>query len=108
MPRKLLSDQTVPTLIAERLVVWGKAIRTQRVRQRIVAADLCLRIDISRATLSRMERGDAAVSAAAYLSALLVLGILDEAMPLLSPQLWSADGKSRVRARQNEADDDYF
>lgn len=108
MPRKQLSEQSVPTLIVERLNAWGKAIRTQRVRQRISADDLCTRIGLSRATLSRLERGDAAVNVAAYLSALLALGILDQAMPLLSSQLWSAEEKGRVRTRQTDLADDHF
>lgn len=108
MPRKFLSDHTVPTLITERLSVWGKAIRTQRVRQRIAADDLCARIGTSRATLSRLERGDPAVNVAGYLSAFLALGILDQAMPVLSAQLWSAEEKGRVRARVAEVTDEYF
>lgn len=108
MPRKLLSSDVVPSLITERLKTWGAAIRTQRVRQRITAEQLCVRIGTSRATLSRLERGDPAVTVAGYMAAFLVLGILDEAMPSLNPSLWSADEKGRVRARQEEEADDYF
>jgi len=107
MPRKMLSSETVPSLVSERLTLWGRAIRTQRVRQRISAEQLCDRIGISRATLSRIERGDPAVNVAGYMSAFLVLGLFDEVTPPVSLSLWSPDEKGRVRTRQ-EAGDDYF
>ena len=108
MPRKLLSAESVPSLVSERLTIWGKAIRTQRVRQRMTADQLCVRVGISRATLSRIEQGDAAVNVAGYMTAFLVLGILDEAMPPLHPMLWSAHENGRVKARREEGADDYF
>jgi transcriptional regulator with XRE-family HTH domain len=108
MPRKMLSSASVPTLVSERLAIWGHAIRTQRVRQRITADQLCVRIGLSRATLSRIERGDAAVNVAGYMGAFLVLGILDEVMPPLPPSLWSPNENGRVKARREEGDDDYF
>lgn len=108
MPRKMLSVDVVPSLITERLTIWGRAIRTQRVRQRIAAKQLCERIGISRATLSRIERGDPAVNVAGYLTAFSVLGILDEAMPALAPALWSANENGRVKVRREEGADDYF
>lgn len=108
MPRKMLSADAVPSLVTERLTIWGRAIRTQRVRQRITADQLCTRIGISRATLSRVERGDPAVNVAGYMTAFLVLGILDEAMPPLSAALWSSSENGRVKSRQEEGADDYF
>jgi transcriptional regulator with XRE-family HTH domain len=108
LPRKILASADVPSLAAERLLTWGQAIRTQRVRQRLSADQLCARIGISRATLSRLERGDPAVSVAGYMGAFLVLGIFDRLMPSPDATLWSPDEKGRVRARQTEADSDYF
>ena len=108
MPRKILSAESVPSLVSERLAVWGSTIRTQRVRQRIAAEHLCVRIGISRATLSRLERGDPAVNVAGYMTAFLVLGILDEATPVLSSTLWSSNEKGRVKTRGEEGADDYF
>jgi hypothetical protein len=67
MPKKLLNTDTVPTLVRERLSTWGRCIHTQRLRQRITAADLCARMSISEATLRRMERGDPGTAAGAYL-----------------------------------------
>ncbi len=43
MPKKLLNSATLPTLAQERLDTWGRCIHTQRLRQRITAADLCAR-----------------------------------------------------------------
>lgn len=108
MPRKMLSAHIVPSLVSERLTIWGRTIRTQRVRQRIPAEQLCERIGISRATLSRIERGDPAVNVAGYMTAFLALGILDMAMPPLSPALWSATEHGRVRTRRDDGADDYF
>jgi len=107
VPRKLLSTKSGYSLVEERLIIWGRVIRTQRVRQRLAAVQLCDRIDISRATLSRMERGDPSVSVAGDMSAFLVLGIFDIAMPPLDYHLWSGDEKGRVRTRQTEVED-YF
>ena len=50
MPKKLLNVDTVPTLVRECLSTWGRCIHTQRLRQRITAADLCVRMSISEAT----------------------------------------------------------
>ena len=108
MPRKILPAELVPSLVAERLTIWGHTIRTQRIRQRITADQLCSRTDISRATLSRIERGDPAVSVAGYLTVFDVLGLLDEVMPSLPGLLWSPNEKGRVRERQGAVDDDYF
>ena len=83
MPKKNLHPEAVPTLIQERLRVWGQSIRTQRLTQRIRAADLCARMEISEATLRRLERGDAGT-------------------------LWSKDAGQRVRLPSTGDDDGYF
>lgn len=64
MPKRLLDTASLPTLVQERLSIWGRCIRTQRLRQRIAAADFCVRIGISEATLRRLERGDPGAGAA--------------------------------------------
>jgi hypothetical protein len=108
MPKKLRKPEATPSLVHERLVMWGRCIRTQRVGQRILASDLCARIGIAEATLRRLERGDPGASAAVYLSALMVLGVLDFAAPALDAQLWSADPHSRVRnTSEGTADEDF-
>jgi transcriptional regulator with XRE-family HTH domain len=112
MPKKLLRTDALPTLVQERLSIWGRCMHTQRVLQRITAADLCARMGISEATLRRMERGDPGTGVGAYLTALLILGVIDEAAPSLAPSLWSDSPHRRVKLSQQEraGDDDgeYF
>ncbi|HEY0848081.1 MAG TPA: helix-turn-helix transcriptional regulator [Noviherbaspirillum sp.] len=108
MPKKKLSPEAVPTLVQERLVLWGRVIRAQRTLQRIRAADLCARLEISEATLRRLERGDAGAGAGLYLMAFQVLGVLDELAPVPSGTLWSGEAKQRVRLSSKKADGDYF
>ena len=112
MPAKLLTTYTLPTLVEERLLSWGRCIHTQRLRQRITAADLCERISISEATLRLMEKGDPGTGVGAYLTALLVLRVADEATPALAPSLWSDPPQRRVKLSREERgsgdDPDYF
>lgn len=112
MPKKLLDTDTLPTLVQERLNTWGRCIHSQRLRQRITAADLCERMSISEATLRRMERGDPGTGAGSYLTALLILGVIDEASPPLAASLWSDPPKRRVKLSRQEQggedDVDYF
>jgi transcriptional regulator with XRE-family HTH domain len=97
MPKKILSASAVPTLVQERLTIWGKCIRKQRITQNVQAADLCSRMGISDATLRRLEKGDPGAGTGIFLSALLVLGILDLTAPVPDEQLWATDSRRRVR-----------
>ena len=97
----------VPTLVAERLSIWGKCVRKQRVLQNITAQDLCERLDISRPTLVRIEQGEATVSAALYLAALHTLGVLAFAAPELELSLWQLDNWDK-RARTDSIEHEYF
>lgn len=108
MPKKLRPVSAVPPLIAQRLDIWGRCIRAQRVSQHISAADLCTRLGISDATLRRMEQGDPGTGAATYLTALWILGVLDIAVPPLDPLYWSVDPKARARSPRSQNEDDYF
>lgn len=113
MPRKLLSGDAIPTLVHERLTIWGRSIHAQRQRQRIPAVDLCARLGVSEGTLRRLERGDPGVAAGSYLAALLTLGVLDLAAPPLAPELWANDPGRRVKLRHDERamsrdDPEYF
>lgn len=108
MPKKTLHSGAVPTLIQERLQIWGLSLKKQRTLQRLRAADLCERMGISEATLRRLERGDAGAGASLYLIAFQILGILDEFAPVQDGSLWSADVKQRVRLPREKADDGYF
>lgn len=99
----------MPTLVNERLRVWGQCVRKQRVQQNISARDLCARLDISHPTLQRLERGEASVNVGLFLAAFHVLGLLSVAAPELDAALWQMDSPSiRSRPRVTEHDDDYF
>lgn len=106
MPKKLLRSDTVPTLVLERLTIWGRTIHAQRTLQRITAADLCARMSISEATLRRMEQGDPGTGVGAFLSALLILGVMEEAAPALPTSLWLDPPGRRVRRRGQEKNQD--
>lgn len=73
---------------------------------------LCARMGISEATLRRLEKGDPGAGAGIYLSALLILGIMDEATPPLAQSLWADTPHRRVKLKkqEREGDDDsaYF
>ncbi|MBR8655825.1 helix-turn-helix transcriptional regulator [Achromobacter sp. Marseille-Q0513] len=107
MPAKLRSSDAVPTAIAHRLSTWGRSIRAQRVAQRITAADLCARMNISEATLRRIEQGDPGASASTYLTALWVLGMFEAAAPALDAKYWQAVDP-HARARSSASDHEYF
>jgi len=107
MPKKNLPRDAVPTFVQDRLSAWGQVIRTQRALQRIRAADLCARLEISEATLRRLERGDAGAGAGLYLMAFEVLGVLAELAPPPLRPLWDQEVKQRVRIPARETDD-YF
>jgi transcriptional regulator with XRE-family HTH domain len=111
VPKKLTAAETWSTLVQERLGVWGRTIRVQRLRQRITGADLCARLGISRATLHRLEQGDPGASAGAYFSALLTLGIADFATPALPVEVWRDEPGQRVKLTKQERqgdDAEYF
>ncbi|NRR32072.1 helix-turn-helix transcriptional regulator [Oxalobacteraceae bacterium] len=111
MPKKLSKPETWPTLVQERLNAWGKCIKTQRLRQRIPVADLAARLGISRTTLLRLEKGDPGAGAGAYLTALLALGVADQAVPALPAGLWQGDYGQRVKLSLQEKggdDAEYF
>ena len=65
----------VPVLRALRKL--GQDIRDARRRRRIPVAILAERASISRMTLNRIEKGDAAVSVGNYATALFALGLID-------------------------------
>ena len=108
MPKKNLDRKAVPTLVQERLRVWGLVIRKQRALQRIRAVDLGARMEISETTLRRLERGDPGIGAALYLMAFQILGIFDELTPLPPNSLWSPHPQQRVRLPPKASDDTYF
>ena len=108
MTRKHPATTLVPTLVAERLRVWGMCVRKQRITQGIRAFDLCARMGISQPTLQRLQRGEASVGAGVYLEALHILGVLDDCAPLPGNQLWQTANPSGRARPAMENDDDYF
>jgi transcriptional regulator with XRE-family HTH domain len=108
MPKKILQPEAVPTLVQERLRLWGNCIKTQRIVQHIRRTDLCQRMGISDSTLRRLESGDNRPSIGLYFAALYVLGMLDVVVPPLPQQLWASTGRSRVSAPARASDDDDF
>jgi hypothetical protein len=108
MPKKLLSSMEVPTLVLERLRGWGQLIRHARLQQKMRAQDLCARMGISATTLRRMEHGDPGASASHYLSALMVLGVMDMVAVQPPPAILHSDAANRrVRLIDDGLDDDF-
>lgn len=65
-------------------------------------------MNVSRATLQRLERGDPGASATSYLRDFLVLGLLDDLAPSPPGALWAEPGSRRVGRKRRTADDDDF
>lgn len=107
MPQKFRQSDALASQAAERLQEWGLCIRSQRVAQHIRASDLCARMDVSLPTLRRLELGDPGASAASYLNALLILGVLDVAAPPL-PAAYRAGTSSARAPGLRVKEDDYF
>jgi transcriptional regulator with XRE-family HTH domain len=108
MPKKMTPHEAVPTILQERMTLWGRCIRVQRLSQRITSPELAERMNISRATLQRLERGDPGASATNYLRAFFVLGLLDDLAPSPPSTLWTEPGVRRVVHMRDTADDDDF
>lgn len=107
MTKRARPAADIPTLVQERLTIWGRCIRKQRVVQKVTAQELCRRLDISRPTLMRMERGEGNVNAALYLAALNTLGMLGYAAPELALGLWEMDHWDK-RVRRDVDEEEYF
>ncbi len=104
MPKKAIHDASVPSFVLEKLLLWAQAIRVQRVAQGLTADALSDRIGISRSTMRRLELGEPAIAAHVYLSALMVVGLLDTACPTL-PAALQQPLKIRVRKTSRATDD---
>ena len=76
MPRKLLFPPS-PSL-ARLLRGVGENVRLARLRRQITTAMLAERAGMSRVTLSKVERGDPAVTMGAYANVLRALGLADD------------------------------
>lgn len=70
--------RTTPTLFptaTRQLAALGERLRLARLRRRYSAESVATRAGVARATLYRVEEGDAGVSLATYASVLRVLGL---------------------------------
>lgn len=108
MPKKIQHPHALPTQVEERLALWGQAIRKQRHQQKIRAADLSARMEVAETTLRRIERGDPGASASLYLTAFHILGLLNEAAPMLAPAAYAGTEGRRVGRPAGEVDLGYF
>ncbi len=64
----------------------GSDVRDARRRRRIPMALLAERAQLSRTTLTKIERGDPGVSLGAYATVLFVLGMVDRLADLADPR----------------------
>lgn len=56
----------------------GQRLKDARLRRRFSMDTVCVRADISRPTLYKIEKGEPSVAFAAYIQVLRVLGLLDD------------------------------
>ena len=71
---KVKSPKPFPS--AERqLAAFGLRLREARLRRGISTVLFCERMNISRDTLNRLEKGDASISIGSYLRAMRILGL---------------------------------
>lgn len=71
------SSPALPVPVLRALRKLGQDIRDARRRRRIPIAILAERASISRWTVNRIEKGDAAVSVGNYATALFALGLIE-------------------------------
>ena len=61
--------------IDRQLKAFGQRLREARLRRSISTVLFCERVNVSRDTLNRLEKGDASIAIGTYLRALRVLGM---------------------------------
>lgn len=66
--------QTFPTL-KRQMADFGERLRTARLRRKITTVVFAQRMDVSRDTLNRLEKGDATIALGTYVRALRILGL---------------------------------
>jgi transcriptional regulator with XRE-family HTH domain len=71
------STPPLPLPVQRALKKLGADLRDARVRRRIKTEVMADRLQVSRPTLRRLERGDAGVGMGTYATALYVLGLVD-------------------------------
>ncbi len=81
-----MSDQPLPIPVKSALRKFGDDLRDARRRRRIPMALLSERAQISRTTLTKIEKGDPSVSLGNYARVLFSLGLVDSLRDLLEAQ----------------------
>ena len=103
MPKSSTTRTGLPTEAASALARLGGDLALARVRRKESQRQWAQRIGISTPTLIRMERGDPAVSVAAYASALWMMGRSQALGALADPAqdlgALEADVQAALRAR---------
>lgn len=84
MARK--TSRTPPISVKRALRKLGEDLQYARRRRRIPTALMAERVGVTRATLSRAEKGDNSVSIGVYASMLFVLGLIDRLAEVASVQ----------------------
>jgi len=62
----------------KKALALGQRLKDARLRRRFSMETVCMRADISRPTLSKIEQGDPSVAFGNYVQVLRVLGLLDD------------------------------
>lgn len=63
---------------SKEMAALGQRLKDARLRRRFSMATVCIRADISRPTLYKVENGDPSVAIGAYVQVLRVLGLLED------------------------------
>ena len=71
------ASSTLPIPVKRALRMLGEDIRLARLRRRIPMALMAERVNVSRTTLTKVEKGYPSVSLGVYATVLFVLGMID-------------------------------
>lgn len=106
---KIMDIKNIPIPVNRALKKLGSDLRNARKRRRIPMQLAAERAGISRATLSKIERGDEGVSLGAYAKILFVLGMIGRLTELADPatdelglELENENLPKRIRIPRNE------
>lgn len=69
---------TIYPSAAKELISLGQRLRDARLRRRFSMETVCVRADISRPTLYKVENGDPSVAMGIYVQILRVLGLVED------------------------------
>lgn len=75
---------TIPSNLSKILEKFGADLAAARKRRRMSTAAMAARVQVSRPTLKRIERGDPSVAIGSYAVALEVFGLVDRLADLAS------------------------